>query len=102
MVKRPRKLPNPFYILLLIVSTLFVITALGYLVGPMIEQRARQQAKGPPSPASRALADWLERRGPLALGIEFLVMLGSGILAMSTDHWFSPGPSRKGQGPLAP
>jgi hypothetical protein len=74
--------PNPFYVLLVVVSTLFVVTILAYLVAPSAHERA---AKGG-GPAGPAL--WLERHGPTALGVEFAVMLAAGLLAMATDRWF--------------
>jgi hypothetical protein len=76
---------NPFYVGLMVVSTLFVVTALGYLVAPNV-LRPGQAAQGE---SSRAFAAWLDRYGPLILGIEFLIMLVSGVLAMVTDDWFS-------------
>jgi hypothetical protein len=79
---------NPFFVILLGTSTLFVLTALGYLVSPyvLVPDPARRQPGG----GSRALADWLDRHGPLTLGIEIGVMLLAAILAMATDPWFSP------------
>ena len=32
---------------------------------------------------------WLDRNAPLALAIEFVIMLFAAILAMLTDNWFS-------------
>ena len=81
MDKSVRARTNPFYVLLLAVSTLVVVTALAYLVSPSVLARAPRGG----SPA----AEWLDRHGPLALGIEFAVMLVSGILAMATDRLFS-------------
>src|SRR4051794_32114421 len=47
--------PNPFYVVLLVSSTLFVLTALGYLVSPT--------AGGPGQDGGpAALARWLDRR----------------------------------------
>jgi hypothetical protein len=97
MAERPRKplFPNPFYVALLAASTAFAITALAYLIGPSLEQKA---ARGPGAGAgagSRALAAWFDRNGPMALGVEFVVMLVSGLLAMATDRWFSAAPARK-------
>ena len=88
---------NPFYVGLMVVSTLFVVTVLGYLVAPnVIGQGPEQRGE-----TSRAFASWLDRHGPVILGIEFLVMLVTGVLAMATDDWFSgmtkPG-SRTGRG----
>jgi hypothetical protein len=88
MAGRSRKNPvfaNPFFLALLLVSTFFVVTALGYLVAPYA-MGAGQQERGE---TSRSFAVWLDRRGPLILGIEFLIMLITGVLAMATDDWFS-------------
>ena len=88
---------NPFFLALLVVSTLFVVTALGYLVAPY----ALGAGQAPRGETSRAFAVWLDRRGPVILGIEFLVMLVTGVLAMVTDDWFSapPGPAPRAQSP---
>jgi hypothetical protein len=99
MTGQPRReiFSNPFFVIVLGTSTLFVLTALGYLVSPyvLVPGPARRQ----PGKVSIALAAWLDRNGPLTLGIEFLVMLLAGILAMATDPWFSPrSKSRKGKG----
>jgi hypothetical protein len=89
--ERPAKklFPNPFYVLLLVASTLFVVTTLGYLVGPMTQEAsgAGGNSGGP--------AKWLDRHGPMALGVEFVVMLVSGLLAMATDRWFPEKPIRQ-------
>jgi hypothetical protein len=76
---------NPFYVGLMIVSTLFVLTALAYLVSPYVLQPGRRP-RGTPS---HELALWLDRQGPLVLGIEFAVMMVAGVLAMLTDDWFT-------------
>jgi len=79
-------LANPFFLALMAVSTLFVVTALGYLVVPYVQQRA---ANAPGEVASRAFADWMDRRGPLILGVEFVLMFVTGVAAMLTDDWYS-------------
>jgi hypothetical protein len=94
MVRTPRKsdvFANPFYLALMLVSTLFVVTVLGYLVVPYVLKggRAAEVGRIPQGALSRAFAAWLDRRGPLVLGLEFIVMLVTGILAMLTDDWFS-------------
>ena len=38
---------------------------------------------------SHDLALWLDRQGPFVLGVEFVVMMVTGVLAMLTDDWFS-------------
>lgn len=74
--------------MLMIVSMLFVLTILGYLVGPYIEQRA-VEGLGKRSP----LADWFDRKGVAALAIEFVTMSILAVLAMAMDHRFSPSSS---------
>jgi hypothetical protein len=97
MPTRGRSRPNPFYILLLVASTLFVVTALGYTVSPYVLDRPSGRPAGE---GSEALARWLDRRGPLALGVECVAMVLTGILAMATDPWFS-GAARSPAGPPA-
>jgi hypothetical protein len=101
MAERPRKplFPNPFYVVLLLASTAFVVTALGYFVSPMVEQQALAQRGAGPGPGSRALAAWFDRNGPFSLGVEFALMFVFGVLAMATDHWFPSKPPRNVQGP---
>jgi hypothetical protein len=86
--RRPEVLANPFFVVLLGTSALFVLTVLGYLTSSRDLDPAAVHA--PPGPLRRAIAEWLDRNAPLALGVEFIVMLLSGIVAMATDHWFSP------------
>lgn len=74
---------NPFFTLLLIVSVGFVITALAYTASPAIAGRPDS------GPGSIALARWLDRNGPLTLGIEIAVMIVVGSVAMATDRWFT-------------
>lgn len=97
VAQHPRKplFPNPFYVVLLLVSTAFVVTALGYFVSPMVAQKALNPVDDGPSPHSLALAAWLDRNGPLVLAIEIGLMFLFALLAMATDHWFSPKPSRR-------
>ncbi len=71
--------------MLMIVSMLFVLTILGYLVGPIIEQRAID-GLGQRSP----LAEWFDRKGVIALAIEFAVMCVLAVLAMMMDRHFAP------------
>jgi hypothetical protein len=96
MTDRPSKrlFPNPFYVVLLLSSTIFTVTTLGYLVSPYIQQQVMNRPGAGPGPGSVALAKWLDRHGPMALGVEFLVMLLSALLAMATDRWFPSKPGR--------
>ncbi len=88
MATKPRS--NPFYVLLMAVSTLFVITSLGYLVGPYVAQQAIDHPGAGPSQGSRNLAAWFERKGVIALAMEFVAMLVLGGLAMATDRFYAP------------
>jgi hypothetical protein len=50
------ELRNPFYLLLLIASLLFVLTCLAYGVVPILEQKAAEAGQpAPPSPFREAL-----------------------------------------------
>ena len=90
MPPNPRRIvfPNPFYILLLVISTLFLMTVLGYLIGPYVQQQAIDKPGAGPSPSSRSMTVWLEAHGPLMLAVEFGVMLVAALLAMGFDHKF--------------
>jgi hypothetical protein len=79
---------NPFFVVLLGTSLVFVLTIMGYLVSPYI--LVPDPARPRPGANSVRLADWFDRRGPIALAVEFGIMLVSGVLAMVTDPWFSP------------
>ena len=53
---RPAEPRNPFYLLLLLASLLFVLTCLAYGVGPILEQKAAEAGQpAPPSPFREAL-----------------------------------------------
>jgi hypothetical protein len=79
---------NPFLVILLGTSLLFILTVLGYWVSASVLVWNPGQPR--PSARSLALAVWLDRNGPQALFLEFAVMLLAGVLAMVTDPWFSP------------
>jgi hypothetical protein len=86
--RRSEVFSNPFFVALLATSVLFVLTIFGYLVSPSVI--VPDPARPRPGPNSIALARWFDRNGPLTLGVEFVIMLLSGVLAMLTDPWFSP------------
>ena len=78
---------NPFFAILLVASVVFVLTVLAYLSSAWVLEPG---PGGPPrNPRSIALAEWLDRNAPLVLGGEIIVMLGTGVLAMVLDPWFS-------------
>jgi hypothetical protein len=75
---------NPFYFLLLATSLLFVVTVLGYLFIPMLEDKAR--AAGEPSPPS-AFRSALRSDGWLWLLYELAAMIVFGLASMGLDRW---------------
>ena len=75
---------NPFYILLILVSLSFVLTALAYAVVPVLEQKAAEAGqKPPPSP----LRDSLREDGWLWLLCQGAAIVLLGILSMALDRW---------------
>lgn len=91
MPPNPRevKFPNPFYVVLLVTSTLFVMTALAWLVSPTLRQISEEdRSQGLASRVderSLTLGDWIDRNAVALLSAEFGVMLVTGMLAMGTD-----------------
>jgi hypothetical protein len=79
----PSEPRNPFYLLLLLASIVFVVTALAYAVVPTLEQKAREAGQmPPPSPFREALnAD-----GWRWLLWEVAVMIVFGLLSMGLDR----------------
>jgi hypothetical protein len=79
----PREPRNPFYLLLLFASLLFVITALAYAVVPTLEDKAA--GLGEPAPPSAARAA-LREDGWLWLLYELTAMIVFGLLSMGLDR----------------
>ncbi len=78
---------NPFFAILLLASAVFVLTVLAYLSSAWVLDP--DPAAAAPNVRSIAVARWLDRNAPLVLGGEIIVMLGTGVLAMVLDPWFS-------------
>lgn len=77
---------NPFYLLLLLASVLFVMTALAYAVVPVLEQKALDAGQQPPpSPFREALRE----DGWLWLLIEVAAIFVLSLLSMGLDRWRS-------------
>lgn len=80
----PAEPRNPFYLLLLIVGFVFVLTVLAYALVPMLEQKAMDAGQMPPeSPFRDALRQdgWKWVLGEVAL----LIVLG--LLSMGLDRY---------------
>ena len=78
---------NPFFAILLLASAVFVLTVLAYLSSAWVLDP--DPGGAPRNVRSIAVARWLDRNAPLVLGAEIIVMLGTGVLAMVFDPWFS-------------
>lgn len=78
--KEPR---NPLYLLLLLVSLVFVVTALAYAIVPLLEDNARKAgAVVPPSP----WRDALREDGWKWLLLELFLMIVLGLAGMFVDR----------------
>jgi hypothetical protein len=74
---------NPFYLLLLLASLLFVVTALAYAVVPVLEEKATRAGQPPPPSPFR---DALRSDGWLWLLGEVAAMTVLGVLSMGLDR----------------
>jgi hypothetical protein len=74
---------NPFYLLLLLASLLFVVTALAYGVVPILEEKAAEAGNPPPPSPFR---DALRGEGWKWLIYEVAAMALFGFLSMALDR----------------
>jgi hypothetical protein len=74
---------NPFYLLLLLASLLFVLTALAYTFVPLLEQKAADAGQPPPPSDFR---DALRGHGWLWLLAEVAVLVVLGLASMGLDR----------------
>jgi hypothetical protein len=82
MPSNPSEPRNPLYLLLLLASLVFVLTALAYAVVPVLEEKAAEA--GNPAPPS-ALRDALRLDGWKWLLVEVAVMVVLGVASMWLD-----------------
>lgn len=75
---------NPFYLLLLIASCAFIVTALAYAIVPVLEQKARDMGQDPPPSPFR---DSLRADGWKWILGEVAVMVVFGLLSMGLDRY---------------
>ena len=83
-MSQPAEPRNPFYILLLLLSLAFVLTALAYAVVPVLEQKAREAGEEPPPSPFR---ESLREDGWKWLLYEVGAMVIAGLLSMGLDRW---------------
>lgn len=80
----PAEPRNPFYLLLMLSSLLFVVTALGYALLPVLEEKAR--LAGADVPERSGLHRVLVEDGWFWLLIEVAAMVLFGLLSMGLDR----------------
>jgi hypothetical protein len=74
---------NPLYLLLLLASLLFVVTALAYAVVPVLEQKAREAGEPPPPSGFR---DALRKDGWRWLLYEVGAVVILSVASMTVDR----------------
>src|ERR1051325_9519359 len=80
----PSEPRNPFYLMLLIVGLIFVVTVLAYAVVPMIEQGAMDKGtRPPPSPFRESL----NKDGWKWVLVEVAALVILGLLSMGLDRY---------------
>jgi hypothetical protein len=75
---------NPFYLLLLLASLLFVVTVLAYLFIPMLAEKAAMAGEPPPPSEFR---DNLEKNGWRWLLYQLAGMIVFGLASMGLDRY---------------
>jgi hypothetical protein len=74
---------NPLYLLLLLASLLFVVTALGYAIVPVLEQKAREAGQPPPPSEFR---EALRQQGGRWLLYEVGAVIVLSVASMTVDR----------------
>ena len=82
-MSQPAEPRNPFYLLLLVASVLFVVTALAYAVVPVLEEKAKEAGEFPPPSAVR---DALRQDGWKWLLVQVAAMIVFGLMSMGLDR----------------
>jgi hypothetical protein len=75
---------NPFYMLLLVIGLVFVLTVLAVAVVPILEEKAREAGETPPPSPFR---DALRQDGWKWLLYEVAALVIVGLLSMGLDRW---------------
>jgi hypothetical protein len=75
---------NPFYMLLLVIGLVFVLTVLAVAVVPILEDKAREAGEEPPPSPFR---DALREDGWKWLLYEVAALVVVGLASMGLDRW---------------
>jgi hypothetical protein len=89
VLHRKQRSRNPFYTLLVIVGTLFAVTAFAYGIMALVDVRASRQLA---DPGSHPLLDWLRQHGDLTMLAELGVLAVLTFAAMGTDGYWDRRP----------
>lgn len=82
-----RRIANPFYVVLVLASIAFTITACAY--GVMTVRALKPDPAAAASEHEDGLLDFLNRHGAPLLFVELAVLGISAVLAMSTEQYWS-------------
>ena len=80
----PAEPRNPFYLLLLIVGLIFIMTVLAYVMIPWMEQKAMDAGQMPPESPFR---DALRQDGWMWVLAEVGLIVILGLMSMGLDRW---------------
>ncbi len=86
-MSRPKQFQNPFYVLLLVVGLLFVVTTCGYAVMTVRGMDPATQV-GAASPSGQRLMEFFDRYGFLLLIVELAILGAATFAAIATDHYW--------------
>jgi hypothetical protein len=75
---------NPFYLLMLIVGMIFIMTVLAYIVVPVLEEKAKDAGTMPPESPFR---DALRHDGYRWVLAEVVLLVILGLLSMGLDRY---------------
>jgi hypothetical protein len=81
-----RKVVNPFYVVLIVVSVLFVVTVCGYTV---LTFSTIKSAAGKDEPQAHQLLTFLDRQGVSLMLAEVALLAVTTVGAISTDHYWA-------------
>lgn len=79
---------NPFYLLLLIVGLVFVLTVMAYAVVPMLEQKAMDAGQMPPPREESWFRKTLHEDGWKWVLAEVALLVVLGLASMGLDRYY--------------
>ncbi len=82
---RSSRFANPFYFLLLVLGTVFCVTATAY---GMMAIRDVRGDEGPISESGLWLLNWLDKSGAHAMMIQLVVLAACTLAAITTDNFW--------------